>query len=274
MKIVQSGYNYCHDESFRVERPNGVDDYLLLIFRSPARITLNDHDYYTTGNAMIVYSKQTPQFFGAHDAKFINDWVQFDMDEDDLAFCKDAGISFDTLMEFNDIYPLSNIAKQLFLERWSKNKYAENSKELLLHLLLYKLGDMIASKTVASSQFAMRLTHLRKRIFENPDRDWSISQICKNLSISPSYLRFCYKKLYGTTIQDDVISSRIERGKHLLSNTCYNVSDIANMVGYDNDVHFMYMFKKKTGFTPSQYRKSSSTYLGLTQRIKEVKQKT
>lgn len=271
MKVKQSGYNYYHDKSFRVERPDGVDDYLLLIFRSPARITLNDHDYYTTGNAVIVYRKQAPQHFGAHNAKFINDWVQFDMDKEDLAFCKDAEIPFDTLMEFNDVYPLSNIIKQLFLERWSKNKYAENSKELLIHLLFYKLGDIIASKTVASSQFAMRLTHLRKRIFENPDRDWSISHICKNLSISPSYLRFRYKQLYGTTIQDDVISSRIERGKHLLSNTCYNVSDIANMVGYENDVHFMYMFKKKTGFTPSQYRKSSSTYLGLTQRIKEGK---
>lgn len=271
MRITQSGYNYCHDPSFSVERPSGVDDYLLIIFRSPARITLNAHDYHTDGNAVIVYSKGRPQSFGAHNAQFINDWVRFNMDDEDLAFCKEAEIPLDTLMEFNDVYALSNIVKQLFLERWSTNKYAEKSKELLLQLLLCKLGDVIANQAVAPSQFSMRLTHLRRRIFSFPERDWSISAICKNLSISPSYLRFSYKKLYGTTIQDDVISSRIERGKYLLANTCYNVCDVANMVGYENDVHFMYMFKKKTGFTPSQYRKSSSTYLGLTQRLNEEK---
>ena len=74
--------------------------------------------------------------------------------------------------------------------------------------------------------------------------------------------------------KSDIITSRLEYSKYLLDSTDHSISNISSMVGYENDVHFMYMFKKKTGFTPSQYRNSSSTYLGLTQRLNEEKQKT
>ena len=65
-----------------------------------------------------------------------------------------------------------------------------------------------------------------------------------------------YAQLFGNTIKDDIITSRLEYSKYLLTGTDHTVSKISHMVGYENDVHFMYMFKKKTGLTPSQYRRS------------------
>ena len=79
--------------------------------------------------------------------------------------------------------------------------------------------------------------------------------------MSPSYLHYTYKKMFGSSIKQDVVNSRLERSKHLLVNTDYPVATIAHMVGYENDVPFMIMFKKKTGFTPTQYRKSSAKYV-------------
>ena len=32
------------------------------------------------------------------------------------------------------------------------------------------------------------------------------------------------------------------------------------MIGYENDVHFMYIFKKKTGITPTEYRNATATH--------------
>ncbi|MBR5569784.1 MAG: helix-turn-helix transcriptional regulator [Oscillospiraceae bacterium] len=45
-----------------------------------------------------------------------------------------------------------------------------------------------------------------------------------------------------------------------LVNTNHNIATISRMVGYENDVHFMYIYKKKTGFTPTQYRRASISY--------------
>ena len=92
MKVNICGYNYRHDDNFYVERPKGGRDYMLLIMRSPGRIILNGRTHYIEKNAVILYNKGTPQYFGAHNTEYINDWVSFELDEDDLALCKSIGI--------------------------------------------------------------------------------------------------------------------------------------------------------------------------------------
>ena len=263
MRVIQSGYNYQEKTSFNVERNSGIENYLLLIIRSPGRIILNDQTHYIKGNNVIVYRKGSPQYFAAHNTAFVNDWVQFDLDREDLIFCESNRIPFDTILEFTDVYPLSRLVELLWNERWHKHPHSEESKTLLLRLLLLKLSDLILSKTTVSSHYTIELMILRRDISNSPQKDWRIENICKLLSISPSYLHSLYKQLFNTTVKEDVIASRIAHSKQLLSNTNHSIADIAHMAGYDNDVHFLHIFKKKTGFTPKQYRKMASTHLVL-----------
>lgn len=256
MKVNICGYNYRHDESFFVERPKGGRDYMLLIIRSPARVILNGHEHYVARNAVILYNKGTPQYFGAHNAEYINDWVSFELDQDDLALCENIGIPFDTVLEYSDVHQLSRFVKQLSIEQWANNPNAETSEGFLLRLLFLKLADFISKPKESSSDITAKLQSLRRRIYEHPEQDWSTESICQSLSISPSYLYYAYKKILGTTVKADVVTSRLEYSKRLLAYSNYSVSEISHMVGYENDVHYMYMFKKATGLTPSQYRKS------------------
>ncbi len=261
MKVSNCGYDYRHEAGYTAERPSGSIGHILMIIRSPARIVLNGQTHYTKGNCVIVYRKETPQFFYAHNAQFANDWVRFDLDEEDFDFLNKIGIQFDTILEFSDVYPLSRIVKQLSAEMWSANPNTEDSRVLLLRLLFLKLSDYISMKTVVLSKLTERLTILRNNIYALPQNDWSISNICRSLSISTSYLQHQYKKLFGNSIKDDVTASRIEYSKNLLAQTDHTVAAIARLAGYANDLTFIHIFKKKTGFTPSQYRKSASTYL-------------
>lgn len=256
MKVNICGYNYRHDDSFYVERPKGGRDYMLLIMRSPGRILLNGRTYYVEKNAVVLYRKGTPQYFGAHNAEYINDWVSFEMDKEDLALCKSIGIQFDTVLEFADVHQLSRFVKQLAIEQWADNPNADASETFLLRLLLLKLADFISKPSANASSINIKLQTLRRRIYEHPELDWSTESICRSLSISPSYLYYAYKRILGTTVKADVIASRLEYSKHLLAYSNYSISEISHMVGYENDVHYMYMFKKATGLTPTQYRKS------------------
>lgn len=261
MKVIQSGYNYRQDADYIADRPDGLADYLLLIIRSPAHLKIREQDYYVKENAVILYSKGTPQYFAAHKADYINDWVTFQMNEKDLAFCRRKKIPFDTLLELPDITKLSRLVALLFEERWSPdNKNTEESKTLLLRLLLLKLSDICSDMNQSLSPFHMRLKILRSNIKQFPDRDWSIDTVCKTMSISRTYLYVTYKQLFGRSIQEDVTTSRIDRAKHLLTTTNYSITTIADMVGYHSDVHFMHMFKKQTGFSPLQYRRSYDSY--------------
>ena len=147
------------------------------------------------------------------------------------------------------------------LENRSTNHNAESSTTLLLRLLLLKLEDYIVKRPIFQTQLTEKLTILRNDIYSRPQDDWSIDEICRSLSISASYLQHKYKQLFGNGIKQDITASRIEYSKNLLKKTNYTVAEISRIVGYANDMTYMYIFKKKTGFTPTQYRNSSITYL-------------
>ena len=181
MKVNFCGYNYRHDDTFYVERPTGARDYMLLIIRSPGRILLNERSYYVERNAVILYNKGTPQYFGAHNAEYINDWVSFDLDEDDIAWCTHIGIQFDTVLEYFDVYQLSHLVKQLSMEQWADNPNTETSENYLLRLLLLKLADLISKPSRNSSKISTKLQTLRRRIYDHPELDWSTESICQSL---------------------------------------------------------------------------------------------
>lgn len=261
MKYTLSGYNFHHPSDFKVERPSGCGDYLLLILRSPAYVYLNNTLHFVNKNTVIVFHKDTPQFFGANNAEFVNDWIQFDLNEEDLTFFTDIGIVFNTIMEFQDVTALSSLVEQICIERWSENKNSARSIIFLIHLIFLKISDLCTIEQTLPTRLSEQLTRLKNNIYSAPQNDWSIDTICKSMSISPSYLQHKYKQLFGNSIKYDITASRIQYSKWLLTNTSYTVAAISRMVGYENDITFMYSFKKKTGLTPSQYRNASVTYL-------------
>ena len=51
-----------------------------------------------------------------------------------------------------------------------------------------------------------------------------------------------------------IVSIRIANAQVLLETTDYNVTEIGNIVGYDNPLYFSRIFKKQKGVSPSEYR--------------------
>lgn len=254
------GYNFRHDSSFKADRPHGAGGNICMFIRSPARITLNGQNHYVKGNTAIVYRKNSPHIYGAHNAPFVNDWVRFLSDEAEIEYLENLGIQFDTIIECPNIYDLSQIVKMLSVESRSGSKYTQEIIASLLNVLFLKLSDCITQNPSVSVQLTEKLINLRNNIYSLPQNNWSIKDICRSLSVSPSYLQHKYKTLFDTSIKNDITASRLEYGKYLLTTTNHTVRDIAQMIGYENDVHFMYMFKKKTGLTPSGYRNASMEY--------------
>ncbi|MCR5306413.1 MAG: substrate-binding domain-containing protein [Oscillospiraceae bacterium] len=106
-----------------------------------------------------------------------------------------------------------------------------------------------------SSPYYREFVSLRERIYSNPQEDWSIDQMCRDLILSRGYFQKLYTRCFGISFTQDVINSRIEYSKRLLSGTDYSIAYIADQSGYSNYVHFMHQFKKIVGITPTEYRR-------------------
>ena len=72
--------------------------------------------------------------------------------------------------------------------------------------------------------------------------------------LSPSYFSRTFNKETGESFVNYISSRRIQLAKELLRDTGKSITQIADEVGYDNISHFIAVFKRTEGVTPSVYR--------------------
>lgn len=101
-----------------------------------------------------------------------------------------------------------------------------------------------------------QLLRLRSEILANPQKDWNIAEIAKNIGISRSHLQRLYRQQFAASCMDDIIMARMRKAQQLLQFTSLRIQEIALQCGYNNESHFMRQFKEKSGMTALQYRNS------------------
>lgn len=73
-------------------------------------------------------------------------------------------------------------------------------------------------------------------------------------SISPSHLSRMFSSAFHTSPINYLINARMARATEYLGKTDKPVSEIASLVGYDNQFYFVSLFTKRIGCSPTEYR--------------------
>jgi AraC-like DNA-binding protein len=68
-----------------------------------------------------------------------------------------------------------------------------------------------------------------------------------------------FSSVEGITIEQYIIRQKIERAKELLFYDEFNLSQIADRLGYSSVAHLSAQFKKVTGLTPTDLKKSRTS---------------
>ena len=80
----------------------------------------------------------------------------------------------------------------------------------------------------------------------------------RQLHISPAYLSAQLKKYQKMNFLDCLTELRINAAKELLTDPFRSAAEVASMVGYEDSSYFARTFKKRTGMTPTQYRREAA----------------
>lgn len=87
--------------------------------------------------------------------------------------------------------------------------------------------------------------------------NWS-AILSDTLHYEYNYLSSLFSSIEGITLEQYIIRQKIERVKELLFYDERNLSEIAHLLGYSSVAHLSSQFKKVTGLTPSELKKSRS----------------
>lgn len=257
MFIKDIGYNYFHNADFHVERPEGSGDFLLVLLKTPAYFILNGEEVTAEANSFILFKKDTPQIYRANGMQFLNDWFHFEASNGDVDYLCRLNIPFDKIVQLDDIYDLSVIVKYMCYENYSNNLHRAESANLYLRLFFLKLSEKLHSFEQRSIGFYHdKLSVIRSKIYNMPYRKWSVGKLAGLASMSVSRFEHMYKEIFGISVINDVIQSRIDYSKGLLSTTDIPVMKIAEMSGYNSSPHFIRQFKSRVNMTPAEYRSS------------------
>ncbi len=109
-----------------------------------------------------------------------------------------------------------------------------------------------------NSQAALVMAHVRRYLEDNYMFDLSLDSVSEILHISPAYLSAQFKKYQKMNFLDCLTELRINAAKELLTDPFRSSAEVASMVGYEDASYFARAFKKRTGVTPTQYRKQAS----------------
>ncbi|HRE65683.1 MAG TPA: helix-turn-helix transcriptional regulator [Cyclobacteriaceae bacterium] len=85
--------------------------------------------------------------------------------------------------------------------------------------------------------------------------NWS-TMLSEELNVDYNLLSNLFSSVEGITLEQYIIRQKIERVKELIFYDELNFSEIADRLGYSSVAHLSAQFKKVTGFTPSELKKS------------------
>lgn len=86
----------------------------------------------------------------------------------------------------------------------------------------------------------------------------SLSSVADYLAITPQYLSKLFVQETNENFIDYLNNYRLEQAQIMLSETNFQINEIARKTGYSDAKYFCTIFKKKMGITPNQYRKNTS----------------
>ncbi|MCQ6559559.1 response regulator [Paenibacillus mendelii] len=83
----------------------------------------------------------------------------------------------------------------------------------------------------------------------------SLQSVADYLGMNASYFSRWFKYSTNGNFVDFLKECRIEKAKELISQGTHNLQEISKLIGYADVKHFYRVFKERTGYSPSEYKK-------------------
>ena len=153
--------------------------------------------------------------------------------------------------------------KLLIREGLLKKEHVElNSKLLLLQLLievsraLKQNSKNIINININNNRHEKLAWDIAEYLSENLNCKVTLADLGEKFRLNPRYLDRIFKLVMGVPIIQYQQRLKVDKSKKLLKNHGLSILDVSMELDFPSSQYFSHIFKKNTGMTPSEYRKT------------------
>jgi AraC-like DNA-binding protein len=235
--------------TYRVRRRANENSYLFeYILEGEGEAKIDGKTVKLTSGCLLFIDKNAPQNYKSNPkAPMKKLWVSFAgeyLGATLEAYRLQTGVyRVELKQEFSALYRVAKI------DTPPQNKYFEIAE--LLHAVILKTARI-------SLEAGDELLPFKNALLASIYTKKTLDEIAAELFTSKSNLIRVFKKQTGVTPYRFLLDERISVAKTLLSTTSMQVKNIAELLCFTDEHYFSFLFKQKTGLTPSKYRNSFS----------------
>ena len=174
-------------------------------------------------------------------------------------------IEFDTpFIDTNEIISIPTNNVEEFISLFTRIEHGLNFNEtgqqaFLLadaYRVVTKLIDQLTKEYVPKQNALLlmpALTYIEENLSSPPPTNEFLASLC---SISCVYFRKLFVKKYGMPPSKYITMLKIQKAKGLIISDFISFNDVALSCGFTSIYHFSKVFKKETGLTPTEFKRS------------------
>lgn len=247
---------------FRIDRPGGMKGYIVnLTVQGRGQVVDGDTVFECAPGDLLLFPPDVPHLYGrAPDSpEWYHRWVYFrprGFWANWLQWPTEGGRIGRLALADAD---LRQRIEGLFVDIDATHRGGKRtSQELAINLL----EQLLLRCHEATPGFQTRPLDARVQaacqyIANNLAQELSLDAIALHVCLSPSRLAHVFREQMGVNIVRWREDQRIILAKHMLLSSGTPVSAIAGRVGYDDQLYFSRVFRKRVGVSPTEFRRSS-----------------
>ncbi|MGN0294565.1 MAG: helix-turn-helix domain-containing protein [Lachnospiraceae bacterium] len=250
-------YRLLEREDFNTCRPFGRRDYQLIFVASGVvYVNYEGASEIVPAGHMLLYRPGVAQ-----------DYTYCSKDKPEVYWIHFTGSEVETVLLHNGFSPAEHVVRcgsspeyqQLFLriirELQVPKPRCEELILLLFQQILLLMYRSLQEDSGANPRIQKEVEHAVHFFNENLSSPISIQEYAADRHMSTCWFIRSFRQYIGMTPMQYITGMRIAKARWLLENTGYNITEISELVGYDNPLYFSRIFKKQTGLSPVHYRK-------------------
>lgn len=231
---------------------------LFFIVGGKGQFLIQDHLYPVNVNNLVIINPNVPHTEVSLNALPL-EYIVLGIDGIELQASDTANGDFSILDQFESV-EVSGCLRNILREMEQKNTGYEDICQAYMEILIIRLmrntalGIPTQPQTVSTNRQCAAVRRYIDLHFKEP---LTLEQLAEEGRMNKFYLSHAFKREYGISPINYLISRRIEESKYLLAETDLSLSQIAQLLGFSSPSYFSQTFSRTQSLTPMEYRKTT-----------------